>query len=208
MDDSTKNLIEIGWPLAALIFGIFFVIMFNKPIRDFIGKITSVTKAGISTDSPPETQSGERREDTVEQMMNIDKSKVREEQEAAILDDLSQNETEGETIKILTRKLASTQLALEYEQVHNVIFTSQIVFLKQLNQVAGAGQSEEFVGNYFEQIKTQKILPESWNLENYLEFLFLKVLITIQDGNYHITARGQDYLIWILKAGRSEIRNL
>ena len=40
--------------------------------------------------------------------------------------------TDGDTIKVLIKYLAGTLLFLEFEQIHNLIFGSQILLLKKL----------------------------------------------------------------------------
>ena len=46
----------IGWPHVSLIFGIVFILVFRKPLGNFISNITSIDKSGIKTTSTPEAQ--------------------------------------------------------------------------------------------------------------------------------------------------------
>jgi len=104
--------------------------------------------------------------------------------------------------------LAATQLALDYEHIHNLIFGTQINLLKRLNEVVGQGRSGDYMANFLVEVKA--IFPElaDWTLDKYLTFLSTNNLITINEGGYHITNKGVDYLTWISRTGHSEDRDI
>jgi len=118
-------------------------------------------------------------------------------------------ETDGDTIKVLIKHLGAAKILLEFEQIHNLIFGSQIFLLKKLNEVAGQGKPREFVAAHFEQIKS--LFPEilgNWSLEQYLVFLLSRLLITIKGNVFHITNLGVEYLTWMIRNGRREDKPL
>ena len=209
MDEIVKVLSSLGWPHITLIFGILFIIFFCKPITTFIERIRTVGKEGITaTDTSPEVQSVDQRKKAVQELMNISDSIVLKEQEELIIKDLSSRglETEGDTIKILTRHLSATQLALDYEQIHNLIFGSQISLLKRLNEVAGQGRQKDFMDDYFSKVKIIYQELNTWTFDQYLDFLLKRTLITDVSGKYHITNKGVDFLAWMVRNGRTEDR--
>jgi hypothetical protein len=94
---------------------------------------------------------------------------------------------------------------LEFEQIQNLIFGSQIFLLKKLNEVTGQGQMVASVEAHFDHI--QKRFNEAfadWSLGKYLDFLLARNLIVLQDGRYHITNLGKEYLVWMARNGRGE----
>jgi hypothetical protein len=210
MENLSKIIGSIGWPHIALIFGLIFMFKFQKQIREFIGRIKSVGKGGVTTESSPEIQKEDQRQKAVEELMNIGDSIVIRELEQLIKADLKKRglESEGDSINILSRHLAATQLVLDFEQIHSLIFGSQIYLLKKLNEVAGQGKSKEFINNYFSQVKDMFNELREWTVEQYLDFLRSRALITFQDGNYHITNKGVEYLTWMIRTGHSEDRVL
>jgi len=211
MEEVISIISILAWPLVALILGVVFIILFRVPISAFIGRIKSVGKDGISAaDSTPEVQHEEQRKMAVEQLMNVGDSIVLNEAEQLILDDLSNKglPTKGDSIKILARHLATTQLALDYEQIHGLIFGSQIVLLKRLNEVIGQGRSESYMIEFMEGVQEAFSELKDWSLNEYLKFLFNRNLIAVENGIYHITIKGVDYLAWIIRTGHSEYRNL
>ena len=138
-------------------------------------------------------------------------SALLKELEDIILKDLSNRklDTASETTKVLARHLAATQIALEFEQVHGVIFRSQIYLLKKLNEAATAGLETAVIDRHVEH--SQKLFPEQlghWTRDDYLQFLFDRVLIRKDGGTYQITVSGKDFLMWIVRMGRSENRAL
>ncbi len=86
-----------------------------------------------------------------------------------------------------------------------MIFGSQILLLKRLNEVAGQGQSRDAVEEHFRAV--QAMFGDSlgdWSLDGYVQFLFGRNLIAFQDGRYHVSNLGKEYLVWLTREGRSE----
>lgn len=110
------------------------------------------------------------------------------------------------TDTILIRHLAGTQLALNLETIHNSIFGSQIILLKELNRYAPQGMSEKEISDYISKVYLQ--FPNTfndWNEDKYLNYLYSTSLITQkEDKSIHITNKGLDYLSWIVRYGKRE----
>jgi hypothetical protein len=173
----------IGWPHLAFLFAVFFVLLFKKPLFGLISRITAVDKSGIKASQAPEAQREEQKKEAVQQLL------------LAI----------GDSIKVLIKHLAATRVLLEFEQIHNLIFGSQIFLLKKLNEVAGQGKPVEFVATHFEHVKG--LFPEQlseWSLEQYLAFLIGRLLVTTKGNVFHITNLGVEYLTWMVRNGKRE----
>jgi hypothetical protein len=107
--------------------------------------------------------------------------------------------------KVLIKHLSGTQLLLEFERIHSLIFGSQIFFLKKLNEVAGQGKNMEFVTEHIQQTKNiYKKQLEKWDDKEYLNFLYSRRLIVKDDEQIHITNKGVEYLTWLARNGRRE----
>ena len=210
MDALQKVIGSLGWPHIALIIGIFFMIIFRVPIATFIGRIRTVGKAGVTTETSPLAQSDEKRKIAVDELMKVGDSIVLKELEQSTVKDLSSRglDTEGDTVKVLIRNLAATQLALDYEQIYNLIYGSQILLLRRLNEAVGQGRLKEYMDDYFLKVKSKHQDLFTWSFEQYLDFLFKRALIITVDGKYHITTKGVDFLTWIVRNGRTEDRVL
>jgi uncharacterized membrane protein len=114
----------------------------------------------------------------------------------------------GETVKVLLRHLAGTQLILAFEKTHSIIFGSQLYLLKQLNS-SPEGISEENVSQFFGKVKLQFIETlKNWTVENYLSYLYSNLLITKTDNTIYLTNFGVEYLTWIVRNGVSEDKPL
>lgn len=197
----------LAWPAAALVFGIIFLLFFKKPIESFIYRIRSLNKTGVSADTLQEIQySAQDKQKVVQDLMGITDSVVVKEIETGILADLSSKglNTSDETVHILSRHLAFTQLALQFEQVYDTIFGSQIILLKKLNEHKGIGRDRKFIDDYFSTVKSLWSQFKDWDTDTYLSFLIRSNLITLVSGNYHITNKGVDFLTWLIKFGRDE----
>jgi hypothetical protein len=198
----------LGWPHLSFLFGVFFVFMFRKPLSGLISRVTSIDKGGIKASQTPEAQREDQKKETVQQLLlAIGDSIVLQDYEGRIMEDLKEKglETEGDTIKVLTKHLAATRVILEFEQIHNLIFGSQIFLLKKLNEVAGQGKPSEFIAIHFQHV--QGLFPEqlgAWSLDQYLAFLLSRLLITTKGNVFHITNLGVEYLTWMVRNGKTE----
>ena len=153
----------------------------------------------------------DKKEAVQELLDDIGTSIVLKDLEDRIKSDLLERDLEikGDTITVLIKHLAATRILLSFEQIHNLIFGSQIFLLKKLNEVAGQGKPKEFIDSHYQHV--HELFSEqlgSWTLEQYLSFLLGRSLITITDNTYHITNFGVEYLTWIVRNGRREDKPL
>ncbi len=201
-------LTSLGWPHFAFLFALVCVFLFHSQLAGLLARITSIDKSGIKAQGSPEAQREEKKKEAAQELLlAIGNSIVIQDIETRIRQDLESREldTAGDTVKVLIKHLAATKILLEFEQIHNLIFGSQIFLLKKLNEVAGQGKPEEFVAAHFEHAKA--LFPDSfreWTLAQYLEFLFARILVLRKDGVYHITNLGVEYLTWVVRNGRRE----
>ena len=203
---------SIGWPHISLVAIVFFLILFKRDLGELIRRISSINKDGIRTDQFPEAQREKKKNDAAQELLDaIGQSIVIQEIEARITNEMNSRslDTNTDSTKVLIRILAASQLLLEFEQIHSLIFGSQIFLLKKLNEVSGQGKPLLFISEYFENVKQH--FPnelEFWDLEQYLSFLKSRLLITISDDNYHITNLGVEYITWMVRNGRPENKPL
>lgn len=116
-------------------------------------------------------------------------------------------EIEGDTVKVLVKHFSAAKILLEFEQIQNLIFGSQIFLLKKLNEVTGQGQKRENVIAHFEHIRNIfKSDLGDWTFDQYMAFLIGRSLVTVDRDTYHITNLGVEYLTWMARNGRSENR--
>jgi hypothetical protein len=198
----------LGWPHFAFAFGVVFLLVFHAQLRALLGRITSIDKTGIRTQPNPEIQREDPKkiEAAQELLLAIGNTVVLQDIEGRIRNELTtlKLSVEGET-QVLIKYLAAAQVGLEFEQIQNLIFGSQIYLLNKLNQVTGQGQSLTLIESHFEHV--QNMFSDSfadWTLEKYLHFLFERRLIVLQDGRYHITNLGKEYLVWKARTGRAD----
>lgn len=202
----------MGWPHFSFLFGLVFLFIFRVPIRDFLSRVTSIEKIGLKTQPVPEVQREKKKNEAAQELLiAIGNSIVLSDIELRIRTDLTGRglDVEGETVKVVVKLLAATKILLEFEQIHNLIFGSQILLLKKLNEVRGQGKSNEFVSGHFDHIK--EIFPaefSDWKLDQYLAFLLDRMLIILDGGNYHITNLGVEYLTWVARNGSPENKPL
>lgn len=200
------NYETLAWPIVALVS----IFIFKKDIADLLHRIKNVGKDGINLNSMPEKQNEKQVMDINEELNNIETSEVIKITEDKIYEDLKERklDTSNDTTKLLVRHLAITQVSLDYEKIYNFIFGTQITFLRRLNEVMVSGTTQEYVESYFINIQDNNDGFKEWNLEQYLSFLNTNQLITIDGKVYHISKKGHDFLLWLIKTGHNETKAL
>jgi len=210
MEYVQKILSALETPHLIFLFALIFIFLFRKPVADLIRRTRSIDRTGLSADPTIENQRGDADPDAVRELLDVvGKSIVITELENRIIADLKGRglDHEGDSVAILIRHLAGTQLLLSFEQIYGAIFGSQIVLLKRLNEIAPDGRSEEYIGDFVDNAlaKYSEFFGE-WSREQYMSFLFNYSLIIVQDKKLHITNAGVEYLSWMVRAGRPEDR--
>jgi len=195
-------------------FALMFIFTFRAPLSGLINRTVKIGKDGLSTTNTSDTQAGasESTSESVQKLLDVvGNSIVINEQEERIVADLESQslDASGDTARVLVKHLAGAQLLLGFEQIHSSIFGSQIRLLKKLNELAGVGRSVEFMSEHFEEVKKRNPeLSDDWDMDKYLEFMFLHLLITQDRSQYHITNLGVEYLTWVARNGKSEDKYL
>ena len=165
----------------------------------------------ITSPAPEAQRKTQKTEAAQELILAIGNSIVLRDVECHIRTDLVQRSlpVEGDTVNVLIQYLAAPKILVEFEQIQNFIFGSQIFLLKKLNEVAGQGQPREFIETHFQHVKElfQNELG-NWSFDQYLAFLISRALIVVNNNTYHIMNLGVEYLTWIARNGRSENRPL
>ncbi len=189
-------------------FVIICIVIFKKQLENLLLRVTSIEKSGIKLTNNPEVQKElERKEEVQELHTAIGDTIILKTVEDKIKEELKEKslEIEGDTIGILIKALAATQIHIQFEQIYNAIFGGQIFLLKKLNEARSQGIDLQLMKSYFDDI--QEAHPgflREWSLERYLEFLIGSDLITQIDGKYHLENFGVEYLSWMARTGKTE----
>src|SRR3990167_1860859 len=181
----------LNWPHFTFLFALIFLFIYKKQIETFMSRIASIDKNGIKISPMPEAQREKDKTEAVQELLLvIGDSIVLRDIEGRIKTDLESRglETNGDTIKVLIKHLGATKVLLDFEQIHNLIFGSQIYLLKRLNEVIGQGLSREDINVHFNRIQ-EKYNEDfiDWSVDQYMTFLLGRSLVTVDNDTYHIT---------------------
>jgi hypothetical protein len=201
----------LGWPHFSFAFAIIFLALFRKQIAGLISRVTSIDKSGLKASPTPEAQREKTKTEAIQELLRgIGDSIVLRDVEGRIKSELQQRQLdiEGDTVKILISLLAAATVIVQFEQIYNFIFGSQIRLLKSLNEVVGQGLPKENVTFYFEAVRLATEPLANWSFDEYLAFLHGRLLVILTGDTYHITNLGVEFLTWMTKNGRSENRPL
>lgn len=221
----------IGFCLVSL--GRYFLRLQKDAISNAIQRIESVGKSGVSLGAPqflkdaagdqqikpvdqnmpkesntPQPQNDEKKKKrAIEEMCNevpnravfiVQEQKVKREFEEKGLD-----VTGDDVVKVLIKHLAGFQILHAAERVHGLIFGSQIILLKEINQWGGV-VSSKYLSEYYEKLKKEKPEYEDSEETRYFAYLFSDNLIVREGDSVHITDFGKEFLLWITYAQKTE----
>jgi hypothetical protein len=112
----------------------------------------------------------------------------------------------ADKIEPLIHDLALVKLLRQLEGIYYSIFHSQVVFLRNLNLVAGMAEranAEQFFNNLCtENPELTKISFESW-----LKYISDEGLIIVVDSKIGISPLGQEFLVWLIRQKKPDKQN-
>lgn len=201
-----------GWPHVAIIFGVVFLLLFRVQIKILLLKVKSVGKSGITmgpelTPVQPEASDSP---DLSSQVVTTNTDHLKQYpialavQKGCIHTELKTVSPE-QTVEYLTDNLAFARTLWYFENTFTVIYGGQISFLKILNDRQGVGLAKADLDGLWTQHQA-KLAPalDLWNGTVYLSFLYARGFIADQGSVVMITATGVEFLMWMIKVGRSE----
>lgn len=204
-----------AYPIAIVIIFVSFFVIFRKSISTLIPRAKKAGPAGVTFDPQHPPLSDHQNEDDIDrenkiidELMNYGDSDLIPEAKQLIEADLAEKgiTDDRQKVNILIHHLAATQITLEFEQIYSIIFGSQLRLLKQLNEVAGQGRNREWLEQYFGTVQKAHNYSADWNVDSYMRFLQYRNLVITQNNLCHITDKGRDFLLWIIRAQKSENR--
>lgn len=197
----------VVWPMAAVIFGVVFVVIFRKKISAMLSKAHKIGLSGIET-AHSQPQEAKESKSSIEELMRTFDSAVLREEEKFINEDLERRglSNNKDVIDVLVRHLAATRLELYYERINVQIWGSQISILKYLNSTR-QGQPVEKLRPFYDNMA--KLYPDNFahdSFERYLNFLTSWNLIVQRDGLYYVSMLGKEFLSYLVRTGQPELR--
>jgi hypothetical protein len=206
---------HFAWPIAAVAFGVIFLLLFRAQIAGFLTRVKSVSRHGISAVVPAGQRSIEQQADAptskdVQDLLQSFDSPALLLQEQALRADLETHrlDSTSDTAKVLVRHLAKTRLLFRCEFVYRLIFGSQIALLKSINTMGGS-MSEDDAHQFYQTVASAN--PNVFPADRpgpYLNFLVRQGLLLPQDGHFLITDFGREFLVWLAQTGAPENKGL
>jgi hypothetical protein len=203
---------EIAVAVAIVVLGVAFQVIFRPQIAGLIGRIRGISKQGVEI-GPEERQSLEKkRQEDVAELMEMGNFPSLKRQEGFIQEGLKQKglTVDSDTARVLLRHLAASQMRLHFELTYGAIFGTQIALLRLLHTRGGMTRAE--IEAHFQTAqnvwKSAPQTPPDWNVDTYLKFLFSMNMIQAEGTRIVATEAAADFLVWMVRAGRTEQRPL
>jgi hypothetical protein len=199
-DQEPIRLDAFAWPLAALLFGITFVLIFRAPVVRLLDRTKAVGTSGIQAYDAPQTAVAPR--DAVEELLEGYQNPLLLEVEGQI-DELlkARGIADLAQVKVLRKLCANAVILAEFERLAAVIYKSQIAALEYLNGHSPALR-EQMQPFYDDAASNYPRMYEHHDFKGWLDFMFSQVLIRQDKEELSITVRGREFLKWRLQEGR------
>ncbi len=190
---------------AIVVLGIAFFLIFRRPIIEFIARIRSISRTGITTDHTQREAAPERdpRAEAEALMRVLDNALIREVEDGITTELRQRNLLGAEAVPVLVRYLAGMQIAFGFEGTYRLIWGNQLSLLNYLNSQVD-GQPAEALRPFYTLAASQ--YPEVYNgysFEAWLRFLQDQVLLREDGGRLRMTVRGREFLTYLTRMGRS-----
>jgi len=202
----------LAWPLTVAACFAFACIYFRKQVVALLDRTTSVGKNGLKTSGTTGQASQEiEKLKEAQELVEALRPPVLKEREEQIRRGLKEKglDVEGQTVNVLIRYLATTELIAIFEALYRIIFGSQISLLKAANENRAGGLPHSFVQDHFVHVR-DKFSPafDQWEVETYMRFLLSSRLVLRDAEVYRITDFGVEFLGWMVIIGTAEGKGL
>lgn len=218
-----ESIIEIldvtKWPILIIILSLIFI----KPIKELIGRITNIGKKGIEARAKSQnTQDKLLSEEKNVEHTDSDKGDIniiaksalsifsKETIEKAHItinkeSNIPETGDSDKKYKDLFTYTTAIYIILHFERVYSLIYGSQVRLLQHLN--SSFTETRESIKFYYDNAaKTYPDFYSKYNYESYMNFLFTQELIVADKENILITWLGRDFLKFIVERGLSDFK--
>lgn len=198
----------LAWPAVVLILGLIALFMFKRNIAGRIDKIHKIDRIGMQIGSEQAQSLPEAKGSSFQELMDLASSPLLRERENNIRDALKARgiANEQESIKVLMRALASSQLALQWEQIEKGIFGSQVAILVEMNTRHAGLPVDVLRKVYDEMAKKYPSTYEGYAFDQYVSYLETNRLMTKGGDGYQVTLEGKEFMVWLVQTGRTHQR--
>ncbi len=201
---------KFAWPAVALIFGIFFVMIFRKQIASFLSRVEKVSKSGV--DAPQAQALIETRVDMkgTENFLRGPNSVALQARETALTSWLNEQGLidHQDIVKTLVRHLVASYQETYFQRIVGAIWGSQLEILLHLNTFYEAVPVESLRPFYDTAAQAWPDSIRDYSFEHFLGYLGETSLIGLGDETARITDEGRDFLIFLVRTGNTARRSL
>ena len=202
---------HLVWPGAVVLLGVFFMVMFRKPIASFLSRVEKVSKTGVET-----TPLAQKPIEAVVDMEGAENflrpldSQALRLREATLTNWLKEQglTDRSDIVKTLVRHLVVSAQASHFQRIAGIVWGSQLELLLHLNASPESVPEESLHPFYDMAAEERPGLLGYYSFEEYLGFLSGAGLIGSAEGAFWITDEGQDFLVFLARTGNTARRPL
>ena len=202
----------VAWPMAAVVFGVAFLLLFQKQIRQLLGRAKSFGKDGVRFDKEgdrtyEDEQLSAKRPDAPTEFYDEFESPLFLEVESDIEKELQDRGVTDPTFtrKFLLKTLARTFIFRQFEAVHSVIYASQLRSLMFLNIQPTLTTEAELKSRFYDTaVVNFPITYKDRAFGEWLGYLQRQALIIGKEERISLSLRGREFLKWRVDNGFPE----
>ncbi len=198
----------INWPIAAIIIIISIAFIFKKQFSNLLSGVKRLDIKGIKMYTQDSDTNILKSESNMEAIKSFDSQFIRE-KETEITQLLVNYKiySDNEKISFLIRMAAEMNITLTFEKLYASIYGSQIRLLELLNTQSYGCENKEELKSFYDDAATRfPNVFDKYSYNDYLNFLIMNKVITDNNGLICITHIGKEFLMYLIKTGKTSLR--
>ena len=197
----------LAWPAVVMIIVLFGIVAFRKPITKLLDKTNRIEigRGGVKTYGDTGQKAADAKPTAVDELLSAFDNVLLKEQEKLIRKDLAGKDlTDSDTVKVLIRHLAATQISAAFERIDTLIWGSQLTLLEMLNSAVQLSGSQAVARILY--AKAAQEYPDTYReyaFDRWLGFVKSLGVISEKDNQLSITNLGAQFLAYLTEQGRT-----
>ena len=195
---------NLAWPGVVLLFGVFVILIFRKPLTRFLDRAQRIGREGIQAAPPDQENLTAGKLSPTDEALKIFDNALLLLKENSIRQELTELKIgdPAERERFLIRTVAAVAIAIDFDRAYAWIWGSQIAALQALNTVGANGFAVELLRPWYEQAKAQEPARyQGYSFEQWLGFLGGQSLVKVAGTSVSISLEGREFLQYLIRQG-------
>ena len=195
---------SFAWPLAAVVLGLVFLVLFKSPISRFIDRTKSISKGGVRAYDEAQLSAG--KPEALAEFLETYHNPLLLEVEAALAEEIHNLGLTDPTDvqKALYKGFATNFILRWFEAAQNTIFASQVSALTFLNSQPKPTTKDVLKTRFYDRaVSDYPLWHADRSFDQWYAFLIHQNFVAEENALVGISVAGRQFLQWRVTQGHS-----